>query len=68
MPVFGICRGLQLINVALGGTLHQHLPEALGTAPLRGEGAEGSEAPADRYRIGGPAAICAGLMGVACGA
>ena len=31
MPVFGICRGLQLANVAAGGTLHQHLPEALGT-------------------------------------
>lgn len=26
VPVFGICRGQQLINVALGGTLHQHLP------------------------------------------
>jgi putative glutamine amidotransferase len=30
MPVLGICRGMQLINVALGGTLHQHLPEHLG--------------------------------------
>ncbi|HEY7892277.1 MAG TPA: gamma-glutamyl-gamma-aminobutyrate hydrolase family protein [Solirubrobacteraceae bacterium] len=29
MPVLGICRGAQLINVAFGGTLHQHLPEAL---------------------------------------
>ncbi|MCK6079804.1 gamma-glutamyl-gamma-aminobutyrate hydrolase family protein [Microbacterium sp. EYE_5] len=38
IPVFGICRGLQLINVAYGGTLHQHLPEALGT---------------ERYKIGG---------------
>jgi putative glutamine amidotransferase len=30
IPVLGICRGMQLINVALGGTLMQHLPEAFG--------------------------------------
>lgn len=30
MPVLGICRGMQLINVALGGTLHQHLPDVVG--------------------------------------
>jgi putative glutamine amidotransferase len=30
MPVLGICRGMQLINVALGGTLLQHLPERFG--------------------------------------
>jgi gamma-glutamyl-gamma-aminobutyrate hydrolase PuuD len=26
-PVLAICRGMQLLNVACGGTLHQHLPE-----------------------------------------
>ena len=27
LPIFGICRGAQALNVARGGTLHQHLPE-----------------------------------------
>ncbi len=30
LPVLGICRGMQLINVACGGNLVQHLPEHFG--------------------------------------
>lgn len=30
LPLLGICRGMQLLNVALGGTLLQHLPDAVG--------------------------------------
>jgi putative glutamine amidotransferase len=30
MPFLGICRGMQLMNVATGGTLYQHLPDTHG--------------------------------------
>jgi putative glutamine amidotransferase len=30
MPIFAICRGLQILNVALGGSLRMHLPDESG--------------------------------------
>lgn len=30
LPTLAICRGMQVVNVVCGGSLHQHLPEPLG--------------------------------------
>ena len=30
LPLLGVCRGAQLLSVAFGGTLHQHLPDVVG--------------------------------------
>ncbi|MEU8813990.1 gamma-glutamyl-gamma-aminobutyrate hydrolase family protein [Actinoplanes sp. NPDC048796] len=36
LPVLGVCRGMQVMAVAGGGTLHQHLPDLLGSDHHRG--------------------------------
>ncbi len=34
LPILAICRGMQVLNVALGGSLHVHLPEVVGERVL----------------------------------
>jgi putative glutamine amidotransferase len=64
-PVLGICRGIQLINVAEGGSLHQHVP-ALGRGVQHSQADKGGRphhrvtlAPGSRLRdaVGAEAAF-----------
>jgi putative glutamine amidotransferase len=40
LPLLAICRGLQTLNVARGGTLHQHIPDLIGDEQRHGTGGE----------------------------
>ena len=53
VPVFGICRGLQVVNVALGGTLWQDLPAQRPRGVAHDTDAEPPCAHAVRARPGG---------------
>lgn len=55
MPVLGICGGQQLLNVALGGTLIQHIPDEV-------PGALAHEQPNPRDEPGHPVAITPGTL------
>ena len=41
IPVLGVCRGMEVLNVSRGGSLLQHLPDAGGQQHLREPGAFG---------------------------
>ncbi len=52
LPILGICRGIQMVNVALGGTLFQHLP-AQRPGPVRHDPDGGREARSHAVRLSG---------------
>src|SRR6202011_3679948 len=44
LPILGICRGAQALNVARGGTLHQHLPDITDGSIVHRQRQPGTEA------------------------
>jgi putative glutamine amidotransferase len=68
VPVLGVCRGLQEMNVAFGGTLHQRLHEVLGLMDHRDDESQPLEVqygPAHEVRLE-PGGLLARLAGVPC--
>lgn len=61
LPVLGICRGLQLLNVARGGTLHQHLAD-LGAAGDAGHTPRPGTFGSHPVRVA-PGSLLAGILG-----
>lgn len=63
MPVFGICRGMQVLNVALGGTLFQDLPSQMDHLVLLGHRQETPKwQPTHEVEVDGGSQV-AGIMG-----
>jgi putative glutamine amidotransferase len=43
VPLLAICRGIQVVNVALNGTLHQHVPDGFGEEIAHSQGGARSD-------------------------
>jgi putative glutamine amidotransferase len=60
-PLLAICRGLQVVNVALDGTLHQHVPDAFGESIAHSQ--EGARSDASHEVTVEPGTLLASLAG-----
>lgn len=58
LPVLGICRGLQALNVARGGSLHQHIPD-LGRGQVEHRQLEPGDEPTHWVTFTGPSRLAA---------
>jgi putative glutamine amidotransferase len=64
MPIFGICRGMQILNVAMGGTLYQDLPSQMDHMVLLGHRQETPKwQPTHEVEVDGGSKV-ARIMGV----
>lgn len=63
LPTLAICRGLQLVNTVLGGTLHLHLPDVVGEDTLHRAPPREPVAHAIHVQAG---SALAGLLGEYC--
>ncbi len=61
LPVLAICRGCQVLNVELGGSLHQHLPDVVGHLAHRSEPYAFGDVDIDTV----PGTLAAGVFGEA---
>ncbi len=59
LPMLGICRGMQVLNVAFGGTLTEHVPDVVGHDAHNHEPGQWSD-HAVRLEPGSAAALAAG--------
>jgi putative glutamine amidotransferase len=59
MPILGICRGMQMLNVIQGGTLQQHIPDVIGNDDHR----HTPGAFADHDVLLEPGSLAAGVVG-----
>lgn len=63
LPVLGICRGHQILNVALGGSMIQHVPEHFACPVERHQLGRADDGPELRHRVAlAPGSRLAGLL------